>query len=369
MRLLVPYNEILPKKKAHDVYIFQECSCLASLGAQVTLLCGKGSQTEEELFRFYNTSTPFEIQRLPIVRKNNALGLSWNLPFFFTSQREIETVKPDAVILSVLKQATYNLNRKMPGVKYIMEVHEVTAYPGQTYDKRKVDLEREVFEKADLVTVTTTQLKEILLSAPYEVKTPVKVIPLGVSATSLPPPLEGPLTLFYVGQLYEGQGVQILLRALSEVPEVCLKIVGGRSAEIATLQELQRALGLEERVEFIGFKAPSELPVALLGAHGFVAPFLPTGRMPYVAHTKISEYIEWGRPVIVPDLEVTREHFPDRKGALFFEAGNFLSLAASIKRFVEERGRLQDEVRGLSGQASWKKRGERLLEALAGITR
>jgi glycosyltransferase involved in cell wall biosynthesis len=368
MHLLVPYNEILPKKKAHDVHIFHECSCLSSLGAQVTLLCGKGSQEDAMLFQFYNTSSPFEIKRLPIVRKNNALGLSWNLPFFFTSQREIENTKPNFVILSVLKQATYNLNRKVPGVRYVYEAHEVAAYPGQTYDKRKVELEREVFEKADLVVVTTTQLKEILLAAPYEIKVPIVVIPLGVNATSLPPPTAGPPTLFYVGQLYEGQGVPLLLRALAEVPEVRLKIVGGRSSEIVALQEQQNRLGLGERVEFLGFKAPSELPEALLSAHGFVAPFLPTGRMPYVAHTKISEYIEWGRPVIAPDLEVTREHFPEGKGALFFEAGNFLSLAGSIKSWVVERARLQKEVESLSGQGSWKKRGEKFLAALTEIS-
>src|ERR1700722_14363789 len=130
MHILFPYNEILPKKKAHDVYIYQECSCLAELGAQVTLLCGKGSLDAVALGRFYNTIEPFEIKRLPIVRKNNPLGLSCNLPFFFYSQREIEQVKPDFVFISVLKQATYNLNRKVPDVKYVYEVHEVAAYPG-----------------------------------------------------------------------------------------------------------------------------------------------------------------------------------------------------------------------------------------------
>ena len=365
MHILLPYNEILPKKKAHDVYIFQECSCLSSLGSQVTLLCGKGSQSDASLAHFYNTPTLFEIKRLPIVRKNNALGLSWNLPFFFSSQREIETIKPDYVILSVLKQAHYNLNRKIPGVKYIYEAHEVAAYPGQSYDKRRVELEREVFKKADLVIVTTTQLREILLAPPYEVTTPIAVIPLGVNATSLPSPLSGPLTLFYVGQLYESQGVSLLLEALSQVPEMQLKVVGGRISEISALQELCKTLDLGERVEFLGFKAPHELSLHVAQAHGFVAPFLPTGRMPYVAHTKIYEYIEWGRPVIAPSLDVTREHFPQGKGALFFEPGDVVSLAAVLQQFEEVRERLQEEIESLSGQSSWESRGRKILEAIS----
>ncbi len=362
MTILYPYSEILPKKKAHDVFIFQECSCLSEQGASVTLLCGKGSKSDAELFQYYDTKTPFQIKRLPLVRKNNPLNLSWNLPFFFFSQIEIEKNKPDAVIASTLKQGYYNFTRRVAGVRYLYEVHELSAYPGMDYDPRKVELEKSVFEKADVVVVTTEALEEILKNPPYSVKTRIEVIPLGVSAKRLPEPtVEGPITLYYVGQLYEGQGVKLLLESLQHVENVALKVVGGREEEIKSLQSI--AQPLKVRVDFLGFQTPAHLPKFLQGAHAFVAPFLPQERMPYVAHTKLYEYVAWGRPVIAPDLPATKEHFPGGKGVLFFEAGNAKSLGQAIERLKRERESLQKEIPD-HFEFTWEKRGKRYLEIL-----
>lgn len=358
MRLFYPYNEILPKKKAHDVFIFQECSSLAKAGAEVTLLCGKGSAEDASLFEHYNVATRFQIKRLPCIRKNNPLGISWNLPFFYFSNREIEKKRPDVVILSVLKQAHFALRHKVEGVTYLYEVHELAAYPGRAYDFSKLQLEKEVFAGCDLITVTTQALKEILLEAPYFVTCPIAVVPLGVNASTLAPPQNGPFTLFYVGQLYKEQGLQLLLEALSLVEEVTLKIVGGKEDEIQALRKLN------DRVEFLGFQKPVQLHSLLGQAHSFVAPFLAEGRMPFVAHTKLAEYVEWGRPVIAPDLEVSREHFPKSKGALFFEPGNARSLAQAIEKMKVEKERLQEEILTLQGSSTWNKRAANYLSLL-----
>src|ERR1700722_15168999 len=115
MRIIYPYNEILPQKKAHDVYIVHECSALANLGWGVTLLVGKGSETNN-LFAHYQIppSDRLHIEPLFIMRKNNPFRISWNLPFFFGCQRRIEKIKPDYVFLSVRGQAAFHLTRKLP---------------------------------------------------------------------------------------------------------------------------------------------------------------------------------------------------------------------------------------------------------------
>lgn len=232
MRLVYPYNEILPNRKAHDVFLFNECAALAHAKIDVTLLCGKGSLSFAELREHYwvNCFENFHLQTLPIARKNNPLGLSWNRVFFYFCQNYLRSTRPDAVILSVLKQGEYHLSRKIRGIDYLFEVHQLAYYPTAPGSPSEVAREKKMLEKADQITVTTHALKEILLEPPYALKVPIVVVPLAVHATRLrPPPDRKPLTLIYVGQLYRDQGLLSLLRALSRVDDLQLKVIDRKS--------------------------------------------------------------------------------------------------------------------------------------------
>lgn len=341
MNIFYLYNEILPKKKAHDVFIFHECEALAQKDCDVTLLCGLGSYDDDLLHQHYNTKF-FKIKRLPIVRKNNPLNLSWNRPFFFFCQRQIEKHKPALVILSVLKQAAYHLERKVRNVKYLYEVHELKHYPTQSGPWKE---EKKILEKADVITVTTKALKDILQSPPYNLKVPIEVVPLAVKATQLNSPPKDPFTLMYVGQLYRGQGIEFLIEATRNLP-IKVKIIGENKHFQAP------------HIEFLGFHPPHALSSLTASCHAFVAPFEAQGRMPYVAHTKLCEYIEWARPVIAPKLPVVEEHFPEDKGVIYFEPGNAFSLKEAILQMMAKHERLQEEIATLSGTYKWEKRAE-----------
>lgn len=372
MRILYPYNEILPKKKAHDVFIFHACSALAEAGLDVTLLCGNGSLFDNALAQHYGVTTHHlpHIKRLPIVRKNNLLNLSWNWPFFAACQHRIKHDKPDWVILSVRKQGIYHLERKIKSVRYLYEVHELAYYPNQTGSLREQAKEKAMLAEADLITVTTKALKEILQNPPYALTVPIEVVPLAVNqpALSPSPPHTGPLIVLYCGQLYSGQGLPTLLAACAATHGIDLKIVGGHHDEIEELKKQAKALGIEERVEWLGFQLPAKLPKIASTAHVFVAPFKNEGRMPYVAHTKLHEYAEWGRPFIAPDLPAVREHFSEKEGVMLFEPDSVESLAACMHALQDDKLRLDMEgrIRALHGTFSWQKRREKyksLLEA------
>src|SRR5262245_12699498 len=118
--IIYPYNAILPQKKAHDIFIVHECAAFAELGWDVTLLIGKGSDNKA-LFSHYQISSSenLHVKELFILRKNNPLRLSWNLPFFWACQNLIRKQHPDCVFLSVKKQAAFHLQRKIYGVRYV----------------------------------------------------------------------------------------------------------------------------------------------------------------------------------------------------------------------------------------------------------
>lgn len=337
MKILYPYNEILPKKTAHDVYLFRNCVSLAEEGVKVELLCGWSSLGIDQLHLYYATApTPcFRMKTLPILRQ---LGpFSWNNLFFNQANRRIERENPTWVLTSVFKQAGYHVARKKEGTRYAYEVHQLSWYPNSDSRERRAaaQKERAILEQMDLVTVTTGALRDILRAPPYALHNPIEVVPLAVASQSLPSPAPTvPLKLMYIGQLYASQGVELLLRALSTVPRIHLEIIGGTSKEIQELQKLSHSLQIAERVVFHGFLSPEQLPPLAAHAHAFVAPFLATERMPYVAHTKLLEYASWGRPIVAPDLPAVREQLKGLNEELLFEAGNPHSLALSLQKLL-----------------------------------
>ncbi|MFT4551633.1 MAG: glycosyltransferase involved in cell wall biosynthesis [Chlamydiales bacterium] len=375
MHIIYPYNEILPKRTAHDVYIFNNCVSLAKEGFQVELLCGKGSQNDGSICEHYHVPNLYgmKTKHLPIVRKNNILSLSWNRVFLYFSQRVLQQEAPDVAIFSVLKQAYYHFRRKLPGVSYVYEAHQLAWYPHMALGakKKEVELERSILRKADLVTVTTEALRKILLEAPYSLDVPVEVVPLAVNVSELPPPLvsDGLPTVMYVGQLYKGQGIENLLNAMGKASTVRLEIVGGTETEIKNLKAYSVILGVSDRVYFHGFCSPSKLSSMVAHADAFVAPFEPEGRMPYVAHTKLLEYISWGRPVIAPDMPVVREHFPDGKGLMLFESGSTRGLADRLCEISQPlvRDGLQKESSENVGAYNWHARSKHYGEILKNL--
>lgn len=335
MKIIYPYNEILPTKKAHDVFIFNECIAL-SKKANVTLLCGKGSKGE--LFKHYQVGkNKLQIRNLPILRKN-FFKFSWNYPFFFSTQKYLKKTKPDVAIFSVMKQGEFHFQRKIRGIRYVYEVHELQYYPDTCCDPLKFEKEKKMLEKADLIITTTQELATILRKPPYELKVPIHVLHLAGHGTKLPLPLPfPPFKLGYVGQLYKAQGISMLLQALKQTsPFFHLKIIGGSPLEISHFKKEAALLNIENRVEFLGFQPPKFLPQLLNDVHAFVAPFEAGGKMSYVAHTKLIEYRNWGRPVIAPNLNVVKECFPGNRGVLYFEPDNVRSLANMISSFDDK---------------------------------
>ncbi len=360
MRIIYPYNEILPKRSAHDVFIFDSCAALATQGMDVSLLCGKGSASD--LFDHYAVPPHcFSIQRLPIVRKNNLFNISWNTPFFFCVQRQIRRIRPDWVIMSVPKQAAYHLARKISHVRYLYEVHQLAYYPDMETLPSTFHVEQQLLQRADLITVTTQALKKILLAPPYSIQIPIEVVPLAVKKEPLPPPESGePLTLMYIGQLYAGQGLPHLLEAVSQVEGVQLKVVGGKQDEIAHLKKRHA------QVEFLGYIPPGEVCAVAQQADAFVAPFEPTGRMPYVAHTKLFEYARMGRPFIAPKMPVVEEHFTNGEGVLLYEPGNTEDLVKKMRLLKDAKTRehLQKQILNYKTAFSWEARATRYSELL-----
>ena len=365
LRAFYPYHELLPLQTAHDVYVMHNCAGLARAGVALDLGIDRRSWRDEPLLKHYGVDSglPMNLQRFFSLRKSGPFKLTWNIPFFLGCQSFIRRHRPDFVLCSVIKQGAYHFSRRIPGVRYVYEVHQLARYPnGHQASAKAFELERRTLASADLVVVTTEALKEVLQQAPYNLQVPVEVLPLATTAQALPPKAlpSGDFCLMYVGQLYRGQGVEQLLAALAETQGIRLEIVGGSHSDIGRLKTLSQELKLGERVHFHGFLPPSKLPPLVQQADGFAAPFRNEGRMPYVAHTKLYEYAAWGRPVLAPDLPVTREHFSGDSQLLAYQADDHKSMVQALQCLPEKVG----AVSSAHQTFDWLARGQRYRQLL-----
>ena len=149
----------------------------------------------------------------------------------------------------------------------------------------------ESLQRFDSILTTSQYLKA---SLEHRISNPIHVIPnsVGEMLPEIPersPVAEGPRLLF-AGMLTPNKGPDILLRAFAEFVKECpqadLRIAGRPSAHSADLPALVRTLGLQGRVEFLGFLTSEELSKVYASSHIVVCPTRwpePFGRVPLEA--------------------------------------------------------------------------------------
>jgi glycosyltransferase involved in cell wall biosynthesis len=136
--------------------------------------------------------------------------------------------------------------------------------------------------------------------------------------------------LLFVGRLEEYKGVQFILQAMREIPDVSLLVVGEGSYR----RQLE---GLADRldVHFAGFQPdPSRF---YKDSTIFINPSLGPEGLPLVS----LEAMAHGLPCIFSDLAVHREITADGKAAALFELGDSESLAHQLKRLLDSEPRRQ----------------------------
>ena len=132
---------------------------------------------------------------------------------------------------------------------------------------------KKVLQRADRILTNSPRYIE---TSPWlqPVKDKCQAVPIGVDTQRFAPPEQpyaGTPTLLFVGRLRYYKGLDTLIAALAELPDVHLKLVG-IGPMYASLQEQVNALKLQERVHFLGEIHDEHLPALYHQAHIFVLP-------------------------------------------------------------------------------------------------
>jgi glycogen(starch) synthase len=140
--------------------------------------------------------------------------------------------------------------------------------------------------------------------------------------------------LLYVGRLDPVKGVDVLLAAVAELPDVTLRLVGsGNELYESELRRQAQSLGVQERVEFAGAVDAELLPSIYADADAVIFPVRwqePWGLVPL-------EAMAVGRPVIATSRGGAATYLRDGDNALLMPVDDPQALAALVRRLAESQ--------------------------------
>lgn len=159
----------------------------------------------------------------------------------------------------------------------------------------------------------------------------------------------GPMRILFSGQIIERKGIDILIRAFAkavvEAPNIRLEILGtGRL--LGAMQSL--AVGeLRERISFLGFKQPRELPEIFAACDVFVLPSRHDGW-----GVVVNEALGAGLSLVVSDRVGARDLVSPGVNGFVVTAGDVDGLASVLVQLANSDEVLQAQQRASASMAA-----------------
>jgi glycosyltransferase involved in cell wall biosynthesis len=172
--------------------------------------------------------------------------------------------------------------------------------PDSSITKRSQKIEDRVLRGGNLIIVTTSAIREDILTRLPELSGRVHVVPNYVDTAQFhpnPPERSSAQRLCVVGRLSEEKNLAELIRAMQDLP-VALDLIGQGPIK----EELEAIAEGNKRVRFCGPKPHGDLPKLMNEYAAFVLPSL------YEGHPKaLIEAMACGMPIICTDVPGIRE--------------------------------------------------------------
>ena len=197
-------------------------------------------------------------------------------------------------------------------------------------------------------------------------KARISLVPNGVDLSAFPPgepiPDDGPLRLLCVARLIERKGQRHLIEAVSalvaEGIEVTLDLVGTGDARPGYEAQV-REIGLDGRVNFLGYVPREEIAQHYAGAHVFVLPSYNEGMS-----VATLEAMAAGLPVVVTRTGGTAELVEEGVNGFAFDWGDVETLGKHLHLLAADRSlarRMADSSLDRAAGFTWEEVSERYL--------
>jgi glycosyltransferase involved in cell wall biosynthesis len=181
-------------------------------------------------------------------------------------------------------------------------------------------------------------------------------------------PGSSPVRCGYVGNLYEGKGVEIIIPLARRCSQIDFHVFGGTADQVTAWQETIGAPRIPN-LWFHGSLPPADTDAARLACDMLIAPYQEAGQAVWRSPLKIFEYMAAGKAIIASDLPALREMLRDGENALLVPPADVQPWARAVGDLAAdatERQRLGARAQeDFVEQHSWQARAHRIMDAFA----
>ena len=366
MKILYVSSSTIPSRAANSVHVMKMCQAMAKLGHQVRLLTLKRSDLEEsgvdDIFAHYGVEPNFEVKPLPFPSVPGR-----QFVYGYRALREAKAWKPDLVYGRYFPAMAINA---LAGQPVAWESHE------RVWDRSRTAkwLAKRLFKAKGFrkLVVISDALRDMYVESGMLEADRIYVshdaADPSPKAKPLPP---APFKVGYVGGVYPGRGIEMLLDCAKELSDVEFHFVGGTAEDFGKLTDVT----LGENVICHGYVSPESVPEIRSGFHSLLAPYQRKVAVwggsgdtsAFMSPLKIFEYMSAGRPMICSDMPVLREVLND-DNAILVEPDNTKGWVSAIRKLRDEPSHA-DKVAATAladfeANYTWDIRAERILDAL-----
>ncbi len=340
MKLAYIANASIPSRTAASIHVMQMCEAFAKIGHEVLLLVPDGSDqgiSDGDPFRFYGVQPCFSLERLSRGRGSVAYG--------YRAARRARQWSPDLVYGRFVTGCFF---AAVLGLDVVWESH--APLRDLSFGARHA-VSALVLSRFRRIVVISDALKDC-----YATQWGISPSRLFVAPDAASPPqLEERLTFTnsanlqvgYIGHLYPGKGMELIVQLVPRCPWAHFHIVGGMPEDI---ERWKSRLGGMANVTFYGFlpypktnryRQSFDVVLAPYQAtvHGHATKWRKSAQniSRWMSPLKIFEYMAAGRPIVASNLSVIREVLEDGRNAILCDPTNVGEWVQALERLRDDR--------------------------------
>jgi glycosyltransferase involved in cell wall biosynthesis len=372
MRLIYLAHAVIPSRSANSINIMKMCAAFRRNGHDVTLLAPERPGRDAgvaDVFDYYGVDSRFDIRFLPWGRYPGR-SYGYALRTALRSRR----MQADLVYTRFLSGAAAAVRL---GNRVVFEAHArlveqtrlgelfVRSMARHRRFARLVVISEAL--RADCATRTPSLASKLLVAHDGADPLPVAAIPAELPGAS------GALTVGYVGQLYAGKGMELIVRLAPLCPWAQFHVVGGSTADVELWKTRSQSI---PNLHLHGFVPPSQVPRYLRAFDVLLAPYQRTVSVfggggdvaKWMSPLKLFEYMAADRPIVCSELPVLKEIVQDGTTAVLCDPESATAWSAALARLRDDvslrRSLAEAARRRFDLHHTWTARAQRVLEGL-----
>ncbi len=338
MKIVYISRSIIPSRTANSIHVMKMCNALASLGHEVTLLAPWTKKLEEkninDFFEYYGVEKNFELKKL---YSPNIKYLKKRI-YSFRCLKQVQNINPD-IVYGRDDMFAFYLTQKA-GFFSLFEKHE--PYDGKGFNDFFFDkFMKENTNNLKLV-VNSNELKKMynksyglnldsILAANNGTNIiPNENIPSGVNID------KEKIQIGYVGSLFKGRGIDIIISLAKKVPNATFHIIGGKDKDI----EFWKSQEDLDNLIFHGFVEPKETYKYRNMCDILLAPYQSDNEgnrsSKYMSPIKLFEYMSSKKAIVCSNFKVVYEALNDET-ALLVDSSDLDAWESAVNTLIEDK--------------------------------